>query len=133
MGAFNVYNPIGPCPNCGNTVNQRFQFKYGECNLYEYHIGAEIIWGGNQRGKPNPGLIALDACGEECPVCDWAEDHAVIFVDGGRLVCVGPNKAKYSFSKPYNIIEIRPARSQFHVFDYQKPEFPIFDYEKEQE
>lgn len=122
MGAFNVLNVVAACQNCGNLVNTRYQFKYGECWQHEYRIGDELKWGGNQKGKPSEGLIAMDACGEECPICDWAEDQAVIFVERNRIVGVGPNRGKYDFSRSYDVIELRPPRPLFYVINLSSKE-----------
>ena len=44
MGAFNRLRAEARCPNCGQTMKQVIQFKFGDTWQYDYDLGDTLRW-----------------------------------------------------------------------------------------
>ena len=75
MGAFNTLQAIVICPVCEQMGGFAIQFKYGDTWQYEYHLGDEIRWGGNDIGAKWPSRVRIEGIAEVCPNChtQWIE------------------------------------------------------------
>ncbi len=71
MSAFNRVSTSQVCPNCSNSVVFRVQFKYGDAWQYEYEVGNQIRWGGNDIGAPGAKSVVVDGIAEVCPLCGF--------------------------------------------------------------
>lgn len=79
MGAFNRLRAEARCPNCGQTMKQVIQFKFGDTWQYDYDLGDTLRWGGNDVGRPGLGKVIVLGTGEECPIShSGGEDFSVI-------------------------------------------------------
>lgn len=92
MGAFNVLTVATRCPTCGEQVELRLQFKYGDSWQLEYRLGDELRWGGNETGRPGARRVLLDAASESCPNCG-ADGDFEILVEDNRLESFRPQGA----------------------------------------
>lgn len=69
MGAFNELKASVSCPICKEENEFAIQFKYGDTWQYEYKIGDILKWGGNDIGKNNVKIVAVEGLGGPCPKC----------------------------------------------------------------
>lgn len=97
MGAFNVLQVRARCPSCGEEVELRLQFKYGDTWQLEYEVGDQLRWGGNDIGTPGATRVVLDAPAEPCPNCGFQGDFE-IFVESGRIAEFQPASHQYDFA-----------------------------------
>lgn len=97
MGAFNVLQVRTHCASCGEEVDLRLQFKYGDTWQLEYEVGDEVRWGGNDIGTPDARRVVLDAPAEACPNCGARGDFE-IFIESGKLVGFQPASHQYDFA-----------------------------------
>lgn len=81
MGAFNTLVSDLACPNCSRRVRMRIQFKYGDTRQYEYEVGDEIRWGGNDIGEPGHKKVVVDGAGEPCPACGSSGNFEVVLCE----------------------------------------------------
>lgn len=101
MGAFNVVKIPEKCKNCGQNIERRVQFKYGEVWQHEYTVGDELIWGANNLGNPQFTQVVVDGAGEDCPNCrSFGEDYE-IWVTNGKLSDVKRATGQYDFVKTH--------------------------------
>ncbi|MBB2943575.1 hypothetical protein FB565_003304 [Actinoplanes lutulentus] len=82
MSAFNVVTVPADekCPNCGNKIRRRVQFKYGARRAFEYEVGDTLRWGVNDEGVP-AHLVRVMGYPELCSACgdepEWLYDIAI--------------------------------------------------------
>lgn len=96
MGAFNTLRCSRRCHSCGQDVELRLQFKYGDTWQYEYAIGDMLRWGGNDTGVPNAARVVLDAVSEPCPSCGFSDDFEV-FVEYNELKYIQRSTGSFDF------------------------------------
>lgn len=99
MSAFNILICEQRCANCGQAVEARLQFKYGDTWQLEYRIGDRLSWGGNAIGRPNMRSVVLNAAADNCPQCkyDISEDFE-IFLEDDTIVAARQATGLYDFS-----------------------------------
>jgi hypothetical protein len=97
MGAYNVLKVRDRCSSCGQEVDLRLQFKYGDTWQVEYAVGDQLKWGGNDVGRPGAERVVLDAPAEPCPRCGFEGDFE-IFVEGDRIQRFRPSSGQYDFA-----------------------------------
>ncbi len=112
MGLFNTVGIERVCPNCGNLVEFKVQFKYGYVRDHEYRIGDRLQWGRDfpdkpyayrgDVGKPGTRQVVVDGIAEGCPVCgysygpDGVLDYEV-WVEDDQIVAVRPASGRHTF------------------------------------
>jgi len=97
MAAFNTVSVarLSPCPRCGHSGQIHVQFAYGDTWQYEYRLGDQVRWGGNDVGRQQKRVEVL-AYPEACPKCglDIAGDYVLSIdhnvISGYRLA--GPRE-----------------------------------------
>src|SRR5687767_13529501 len=86
MRAFNVVTSVQLCSVCGEQVELRVAFKYGDVWQYEYRLGDKLGWGGNQRGKPGARKVVVDGANEACPRCGASpDDNYEVWLEGDAI------------------------------------------------
>ena len=101
MGAFNVVILPEKCGNCGQIVNRRVQFKYGEVWQHEYNLGDELIWGAKNIGNPQYRKVVVDGAGENCPNCRAEGNDYEVWITSGKILDVRRATGKYDFVKTH--------------------------------
>lgn len=75
------------CENCRSSIRRRVQFKYGDTRLREYHVGDQLLWGGNDVGRPGLRLVRVSGHPEPCPVCKYhSDDLYEVRIERDRIV-----------------------------------------------
>ena len=97
MGAYNVLYAEVLCPHCGEAVELKIQFKYGDTWQHEYRIGDRLKWGGNDHGVPGAKKVVLDGTSEECPKCGCEGDFCIL-VEEDKIASATPGSGDYDFS-----------------------------------
>jgi hypothetical protein len=77
------------------------QFKYGNTWQFEYTVGDELRWGGNQIGVPGKTCVVLEGVSEHpCPNCGYdGEWNLDVLVKDDRLVSAETSTGRYDFAK----------------------------------
>jgi hypothetical protein len=107
MSAYNTLVVNTKCCNCNEETRTRIQFRYGDTWDYEYQIGEDIRWGGNDIGNRNARRVVLDGASEPCKICDKVMDY-LIFIENNVIKSVEKNYGQYNFTSSedyYFIIE----------------------------
>jgi hypothetical protein len=101
MGAFNTVRATAVCPSCEDAVPVVVQFKYGNTRQFEYKLGDELCWGGNQIGTPGKRRVVLEGVVENsCAVCGADREWSIyLFVENDRLVSAETADGRYDFGK----------------------------------
>lgn len=109
MGAFNVVKIHEKCGNCGQNIERKVQFKYGEVWQHEYIVGDKLLWRANNLGNPQFTQVVVDGVGEDCPNChSFGEDYEV-WVTSGKISDVKKATGHYDFVKTHgNFILVKP-------------------------
>jgi hypothetical protein len=117
MSVFNTVVEAVPetCPACRAAILRSVQFHFGDCWHFEYRIGDEIRWGGNDEGEPGLGLVVVEGYGDQCPNCgDWdgAAQHEPyeVWIRRDRIESVRPYSGRFaSTHQKYVIVEEGPG------------------------
>ena len=86
MGMYNVLLVRERCGACGDEIDRRVQFAWGDTWLHEYAVGARLAWGGNDVGEPRMRRVVVDAAAEACPVCGGDGPEGEVVVERDVLV-----------------------------------------------
>ena len=97
MSAYNTVKSEQVCRSCGNIVTLAIQFKYGEVRQYEYQIGDQLTWGGNDIDIPGQRRVVLDAAAEACGICGAEGLDYEVYLENDRIISVKPFSGKYDF------------------------------------
>jgi len=113
LGLFNTVGSNLACVHCGAVSSYKVQFKYGNCYQYEYEIGDEIEWSGDDSsydwGDPNQVAVVVEGVGGPCPNCREEFLNFDVFTQNGIIRDVRPHDPKYDFDEDRpesNIIEL---------------------------
>ena len=99
MSAFNLVTSTQVCSVCGQRVELRVQFKYGEEWQYEYRLGEKLGWGGNQRSKPGASKVVAEGTNELCPQCSTlSNDDYEVWVEKDVITRVRPASGEFAFT-----------------------------------
>jgi hypothetical protein len=82
------------------------QFKFGNCRLFDYQMGDELRWGGNDRGEPGKRRVVVRGVAEtDDGISDDPEDW-LIFIENEVIKSVEPDDGRYEFTNPddYGIV-----------------------------
>ena len=90
MGAFNTVRVNARCTNCGDTVDQDVQFKFGDCWLHKYTVGDRLDWGGNDRGKPGLVKVLVPGMSEPCSSCAFLGNEFIVTIEHDVITAVEP-------------------------------------------
>ena len=90
MSAFNTVRAQAECSSCHEVVEQRIQFKYGDCWQHEYDLGDRLDWGGNDVGKPGARRVKVHGSSEQCPNCQYLGIDYTVAIDHDIISAVGP-------------------------------------------
>jgi hypothetical protein len=121
MGAVNRVVIERICPNCGNLVEFKVQFKYGNVWEDEYRIGDRLRWGRDfpdkphagqgDVGKPSTRQVVVYGIAEGCPNCGYScgpdgELDYEVWVEDDQIVAVRPASGRYVFERedPYLVL-----------------------------
>jgi len=96
VGAFNVII-FEHHDTAGRMRTLRAQFKYGDTWQYEYRIGDELRWGGNDIGRMGHQRVAVDAILENDDGPPGLEEDLIVTIDNNILVSVEPNTGAFQF------------------------------------
>jgi len=100
MSAFNTVRASAECPRCHSHVEIKVQFKYGDTRQYEYGLGDDLRWGGNDIGIPGKSSIVVDGVAETpCPKCGFDDEwEFYVFVERDKISRVVQADGSYDFS-----------------------------------
>ena len=80
------------------------QFKYGDTWQFDYGLGDELKWGGNDIGDRDFELVVVDGAAD-CPVCK-TELFLEIWVEKNRFKEVVPSSFRFSFAeRTYKVVK----------------------------
>jgi hypothetical protein len=97
MSAYNTVTWPTTCPITKNAVTLTVQFKYGNTWQYQYQLGEELRWGGNEVGKKGKKKVVIDAISERCPACGQQHDLD-LFVEKDKLVSIALHQTENDYS-----------------------------------
>jgi hypothetical protein len=97
MGAFNTVLIPWKNPTTGEAVNIKVQFKYGDTWQYEYGIGDELRWGGNDIGRQDAKRVVVDGSRESDPPLPGVPDDFEVHILNGRIEKVIPSTGNFDF------------------------------------
>ena len=77
MSAFNILKADCECSNCKKFYKGTIQFKYGDTWQYEYQIGDQLKWGGNDIGLNSARKVKIYGVLENniCTICNQENDN----------------------------------------------------------
>lgn len=90
MSAFNTVSVQTVCPVCRAETVFEVQFKYGDTWQYQYKIGDDIRWDGNDYGKKSSGIVRVEGIGRPCPNCAAKYVSFIVTVIDNKIASVEP-------------------------------------------
>lgn len=106
MGMFNTVSARLKCPACNCDVTLPVQFKYADTWQYQYEIGEDLRWGGNDIGLPGKRHVVVDGVvAGKCPKCGYDDEWNVyVHIECDRIARVENATGKYQFVADSNYV-----------------------------